>query len=61
MYLGNDDWSSIFFIAARFWGRKIQCHATKSNEKASYQTPEGTLKDNILNYFTYKYKEWNNL
>jgi hypothetical protein len=45
LYLGNDEWTSIFFIAARLRERKIQCHASKSDDKASSQTPEGTLKN----------------
>jgi hypothetical protein len=53
VYLGNDEWSSIFFIAARFWEREVQCHASKSNKKASYQTPEGTLINDIVNYYYY--------
>jgi hypothetical protein len=47
LYLGNDEWTSIFFIAARLWETKIQRHSSKSDKKASSQTPEGTLKNKI--------------
>lgn len=50
LYLGNDWWASIFFIAPRFRERKIQCHTTKSDKKPSHQTPESTLKKEMLNY-----------